>query len=60
MNLQIRRNKRMKLKTEKSVSNAILECWTIEPREGKLLAVGGVDTKIYLQRINPDVKRGEK
>lgn len=50
----------MKLKTEKSVSNAILECWTIEPREGKLLAVGGVDTKIYLQRINPDVKRGEK
>ena len=55
-----KKKKKIKLCDEKYVSNAILECWVIEPRKGKLLAAGGVDTKIYVQSINPEVKRGEK
>lgn len=55
-----KKKKKIKLKAEKDVSNAILNWCTIEPREGRLLAAGGVDTKVYVLSINPEVKRGEK
>lgn len=55
-----KKKKKIKLKAEEYVSDAILSCCSIEPREGKLLGLGGVDTKVYIRAINPDIKKGEK
>lgn len=55
-----KKRKKLKARAVEYVSNAILECCTIEPREGRLCALGGVDTKIYVYRINSEGKKGEK
>jgi WD40 repeat protein len=38
----------------------MLSSCDIEAREGRLLAVGGVDTKVYVLGINPEIKKREK
>ena len=55
-----KKKKKTKLIASEYVSNGILAWWNIEAREGKLLAAGGVDTRVYVMNINPDVKKGEK
>lgn len=52
--------KKVKVKGIENVSNGILSCCDIEPRDGKFIASGGVDTKISVLEINPNAIRGEK
>ena len=55
-----KKKKKTKLIASEYVSNGILAWCNFEPREGKLIAVGGVDTRVYIMSINPEVKKGEK
>lgn len=55
-----KKKKKIKLRAEDYVSNGILDWWNIEPREGKIWAVGGIDTKIHVLGINTEGKKGEK
>ena len=57
--LEINKNKIRQKGISNPSSGAIRAC-DIDEREGKLMAVGGVDSKIYLLGINPDAKRKEK
>jgi WD40 repeat protein len=42
------------------VTNGQLNTCSIESREGKLIACGGIDTKLHMFSINPSGKKKEK
>jgi len=39
------------------VTNGLLMTCSIEGREGKLIACGGIDTKLHIFSINPSGKK---
>ena len=45
---------------EPRVTNGLLMTCSIESREGKLIACGGIDTKLHIFSINPSGKKKEK
>jgi hypothetical protein len=49
-----------KLFEEPRVTNGLLMTCAIESREGKLVACGGIDTKLHIFQINPSGKKKEK
>lgn len=54
------KKRKMKFKHRGMVSGGMLSSVDIEPKEGKMVAAGGVDTKLYILGINPDTKKKEK
>jgi hypothetical protein len=49
-----------KIAEEPKVTNGLLMTVAIEQKEGKLVACGGIDTKLHLFSINPSGKKKEK
>ncbi len=45
---------------EPKVTNGLLMTCAFENREGKLLACGGIDTKLHIFSVNPSGKKKEK
>ena len=43
-----------------NVTNGLLMTCSIESKEGKLVACGGIDTKLHIFSINPSGKKKEK
>lgn len=52
--------KGLKVVEEPKVTNGLLMTCSIEAREGKLVACGGIDTKLHVFSINPSGKKKEK
>ena len=52
--------KGVKVCEEPRVTNGLLMTCSIESREGKLIACGGIDTKLHIFSINPSGKKKEK
>jgi hypothetical protein len=50
----------VKVVEEPKVTNGLLMTCSIESREGKLVACGGIDTKLHIFSINPSGKKKEK
>ncbi len=49
-----------KIVEESKVTNGLLMTCAIESREGRLIACGGIDTKLHIFSINPSGKKKEK
>lgn len=45
---------------EPKATNGLLMTCAIESKEGKLVACGGIDTKVHIFSINPSGKKKEK
>ena len=54
------KKRRIKPKAQCQIGKGSLEACHIEPKEGKLIAVGGLDTDVYVYAINPDTKKKEE
>ena len=52
--------KGVKVVEEPRVTNGLLMTCSIESREGKMVACGGIDTKLHIFSINPRGKKGER